>query len=428
MSDESVILGEPVDLEIERLGARGEGVASGLAGPIFVPFATPGDCIRARVQGERGEIETILTPSVDRIAPFCAHFATCGGCSVQTVSADLYSKWKRELVVRPMRQAGVDAPVAALVDVHGEGRRRASFHARRGEAGMAVGFMRARTHDLVEIDSCPLLAPNMAGALDAARAVANAAGGDKPLDLIVTASDVGLDIDLRGHGPAGPAARRRLIAAAEAQGLARLALHGDILIEREAPALRIGRARVVPPPGAFLQATRAGEEALAQTVVAAVGAARRVADLFCGVGTFALRLAETAHVHAAEIDGAALAALQRASREANDLRPIETQARNLFRRPLTPQELADLDAVVFDPPRSGAEAQASALAASTVPCVVAISCSPATFARDAALLIGGGYRLLEVRPFDQFRASAHVEIIGVFEKAKRPKARGRLLG
>jgi 23S rRNA (uracil1939-C5)-methyltransferase len=188
------------------------------------------------------------------------------------------------------------------------------------------------------------------------------------------------------------------------------------VIQNAPPVLTIGRARVTLPPGGFLQATKAGETALAELVLAHVGKAKFVADLFCGVGPFALRLAERARVAAFDLDAAAIGALQQATKGVSGLKPVEAAARDLFRRPLMTKEMTKFDAVVFDPPRHGAQAQAAEIARSKVPLVVAVSCSAATFARDAKLLMDGGYRLKRVTPVDQFRYSPHVEIVASFER------------
>jgi 23S rRNA (uracil1939-C5)-methyltransferase len=238
----------------------------------------------------------------------------------------------------------------------------------------------------------------------------------KPLDIHVTAANEGLDIDIRGSGPLRPTAAAALARVAEKRTLARITRHGEIVAQRIAPTVTIGRAKVALPPGAFLQPTEAGEAALAQLVAEAVSDARNVGDLFCGVGPFALRLAERARVMAADSDAAAIAALNRATANTPGLKPVAAQVRDLFRRPMIAADFAPVDAVVFDPPRQGAQAQARALAASKVPIVAAVSCNPATFARDAKILIDGGYRLMRVTPVDQFRYSPHVEIVAQFAR------------
>jgi 23S rRNA (uracil1939-C5)-methyltransferase len=416
-------------LKIERLGARGEGVARTARGLAFVPYALAGETVLAEIDGERGKLVEVLEASPDRTAPFCTWYGTCGGCAVQNLRLDAYLAWKRGLVVDALANAHVEAIVQPVIDAHGEGRRRVVFHARFPSHGRPeVGFMQARAHDIVAIDDCPLFAPPLAGALDAARAIATPlASIGKPLDIAITATAAGLDVDLRGCGDLDFALTQKLIALAAAHDLARLSNHGVTLIERRQPHVRIGRADVVLPPGAFLQATAAGEKALSDLVLAETGSAKRVADLYSGVGTFALRLAATAEVHAVENDAAALAALARAAHATQGLRRVTTEKRDLARRPLLRAELAEFDCVVFDPPRAGAESQARELAGSDVPLVIAVSCNAQTFARDAKILVGGGYRLERVTPVDQFRHSAHVETVAAFGRAARKKAKRGLL-
>jgi 23S rRNA (uracil1939-C5)-methyltransferase len=281
---------------------------------------------------------------------------------------------------------------------------------------LEVGFAALRAHHVVAIDRCPVLAPSLKGAIEAAWAIAEALAAEgKPLDIQVTASEAGLDVDVRGSGPLKPARMTELAQLAELHRLARLTRHGEIVAQRAPPTVTMGRARVVLPPGAFLQATAAGEAALAALVLEHCAAAKSVGDLFAGVGPFALRLAETAKVMAADNDQDAVAALQGAAK-APRLKPITAERRDLFTRPYLAKELARLDAVVFDPPRQGAQAQARELAASQAPIVVAVSCNSLTFARDARILADGGYRLTRVTPVDQFLYSAHVELVARLEK------------
>ena len=418
-------------LTIERLGARGEGVARGPDGPIYVPYALAGESVIAEVDGERGRLVEVVTPSPDRVASFCSHYGVCGGCAVQALAPAPYAAWKRNLVVAALNNAGVAAETAALVDAHGEGRRRATLHAHIDARGrVELGFMQARAHAIVDLDHCPLFAPGLATACDAARAVAHALRGlAKPLDIIVTATQGGLDVDCRGTGALDFPLQQKLVDLAQKLDLARVANHGVTIIERRAPLLRMGAAEVAPPPGAFLQATAAGEDTLARLVMEATTQARRIADLFAGVGTFALRLGARADVHAVESDEAALAALSKAARFAQGLRKITTERRDLFRRPLTAQEASVHDAIVFDPPRAGAEAQARELAKSTVPTLVAVSCNPQTLARDLGILTRGGYALESVTPVDQFRHSPHVEAVAVLRRpAPTARRKRKLLG
>jgi 23S rRNA (uracil1939-C5)-methyltransferase len=413
-------------LRIAELGQHGDGIALGAQGRVFVPYTLPGETVLATTEGERGRLIAVETTSPERVTPPCPLFGTCGGCALQHWAAEPTRAWKRAGVAARLAAVGLTPPVAPPIDATQGGRRRATFHARREHDAIVVGFMAARSHDLVPVPSCPVLAPALAGAPLVARRVAEALGGAKPLDIQVTATDGGLAIDVRGHGPVEGRRRSALSRLADDLDLARLSLHGDIVVERRSPLITMGMAQVVPPPGGFLQATQAGEAALARLVVEAVGSGKKVADLFSGCGPFALRLAQSATVHAVELEKAALAALDTAARRTQGLRQITTEARDLLRRPLLGPELAGFDAVVMDPPRAGAQAMATALAAAQVPLVVYVSCDAVTFARDAAILVAGGYRLDQVTPVDQFAFSPHIEIVGQFSRPP-PKRRRSLL-
>lgn len=406
-------------LNIVRLGHRGDGIADTSEGPVYVPYTLPGETVTVEpVAGhpDRRHLVHVDKASHERAEAFCKHFGACGGCAMQHWSLAEYHLWKRSLVVEALAQANVVAPVGDLIDAHGAGRRRAVLHARRGTHDiLEVGFTAPRAHHIVAIDECPILASGLGGALRAAWAIADTLKpAGKPLDIQTTATDSGLDVDVRGSAALTAERLTALARVAEAHSLARLTRHGELVAQRTQPLLQIGRAQVPLPPGAFLQATAEGEATLARLVVEHVGKAKQVVDLFAGIGTFALRLAERARVSAADSDAAMIKALERAASTASGLKPLETQTRDLFRRPFMANELKAFDAAVFDPPRQGAEAQARELAKSTVPVVVAVSCDATTFARDTKILLGGGYTLATVVPVDQFRYSHHVEIIGKF--------------
>ncbi|MCC8940061.1 class I SAM-dependent RNA methyltransferase [Bradyrhizobium sp. Arg68] len=409
-------------LTIDHVGHRGDGVATSGGQAIYVPYALAGETVEvAEVPGnhpDRRRLLRVAHESAERIAPFCPHFGVCGGCAIQHWNDAPYQAWKRNLVVETLAQAKITAEVAALVDAHGAGRRRITLHARMGTHGvLKVGFAAAGSHDIIPVDRCPILDPALDGALKAAWAIAEPLTAiGKPLDIQVTATGNGLDIDVRGSGPVPTAMITTLSRIAEQQRLARLTRHGELVLLRGAPDVQIGKAKVVLPPGSFLQATVKGEETLAALVREYGGRAKRIADLFCGVGPFALRLAEKAQVTAFDSDAGAITALQKASQTTPGLKPVKAEARDLFRRPLMPQELRDFDAVVFDPPRQGAQTQATQLAASKVPVVIAVSCNAATFARDASILIDGGYRIEGVTPVDQFRHTPHVELVARFAR------------
>lgn len=420
-------------LTIERLNGRGEGVAHFNGQIIDVPYAIAGDEISAEIDGARGYIGTIDTPSPDRVPAFCEHYTLCGGCVVQALHPKAYAQWKRDLVKRAMRKMRIEAPIAEVIDAHGQGRRRVTFHARYvhglGPMRIEVGFMKARAHDIVPLDHCPLLSPALNNALPVARAVAFALRGiSKPLDIQMTQSDTGLDVDIRGCGPLDEAARRHLLSCADEHDLARISNHGVIILERRTPIVHMGEAIVPLPAGGFLQATVKGEEVLASLVCNPIHKARRIVDLFAGCGTLTLRLAQIAEVFAVEADEAALKALKKAAHHTPSLRPVHAEQRDLFARPLSTKELASFDVVVFDPPRAGAEAQARELARSDVPLIIAVSCNVQSLARDARLLIDGGYHCELITPVDQFRHSSHIECVALFRKALPARKRGRLLG
>ena len=408
-------------LTIARLGHRGDGIADTNVGPVYVPYTLPGEIVTVEpVAGhpDRRHLDHVDRLSHERATPVCKHFTQCGGCAMQHWSLAEYHLWKRGLVAEAMAQAGVIAPVADIIDAHGQGRRRVTLHARRGTKDLLeVGFTAPRAHHIVAIDRCPILAPGLAGAISAAWAIAEILKlAAKPLDIQVTATDSGMDVDVRGSGALNASRTTALAGVAEKHKLARITRHGELVAQAAQPLLKIGRALVPLPPSAFLQATADGETALAKLVLEHVGEAKRVADLFCGIGTFALRLAERARVSAADSEASAIKALQQAAAKTSGLKPVEAVTRDLYRRPFMAAELKGFDAVVFDPPRQGAEAQARELVKSAVPLVVAVSCDAATFARDARILVDGGYKLVSVTPVDQFRYSFHVEMVAKFDK------------
>ena len=407
-------------LVIDHVGHRGDGVAFADGQSLYVPYTLGGETVEvAPVPGhhpDRRHLLQVERASPERVTPFCPHFGTCGGCAIQHWETERYRAWKRDIVIETLAQAKLACDVYPLIDAHGLGRRRMTLHARMGTHDvLKVGFAAANSHDIVPVDRCPILDPGLSGALDAGWAVAEPLISiGKPLDIQITATDGGLDIDVRGSGPLPAPTIATLSRVAEQHRLARLTRHGELVLMRTPPTITIGTAQVTLPPSSFLQATVAGEETLAALVAEHCGRAKHIADLFCGVGPFALRLAAKARIAAFDNDEGAVTALQKAATSTSGLKPVKAQARDLFRRPLMPQELRDYEAIVFDPPRQGAQAQVLQLAASKVPVVVAVSCNVATFARDARILIDGGYRLEGVTPVDQFRHTPHVELVARF--------------
>jgi 23S rRNA (uracil1939-C5)-methyltransferase len=406
-------------LVIDHVGHRGDGVAFADGQSVFVPYALGGETVEVEpVAGhpDRRHLSLVERASAERIAPFCRYFGRCGGCAIQHWQAEPYRAWKRQIVIDTLKHAGIECGIGELVDAHGAGRRRITVHARRGGDGeLRVGFAAANSHAIVAIDDCPILDPGLHGALDAARALAEVLKPTgKPLDIQFTAASSGLDVDVRGSAPLPSKMIAALSGIAERHRLARLTRHGELVLMRTPPTVTIGPARVTLPPGSFLQATAAGEEALAALVGEYCRRAKHIADLFCGVGPFALRLAAKSRISAFDTDAGAVTALRKAATSTPGLKPIKAENRDLFRRPLMPPELRDYDTIVFDPPRQGAQAQVRQLALSKVPVVIAVSCNVATFARDARILIDGGYGIEGVTPVDQFRHTPHVELVARF--------------
>lgn len=411
----------PERIAIDHVGHFGDGVAVTSGESIYVPYALGGetvDVLPSPGHPDRRTLAHIIEASSQRIDPFCPHFGTCGGCAIQHWQPEAYRAWKRQLVVDTLARAGIDCEVGELVDAHGAGRRRMTLHARQSQQGiLRVGFAAAGRHEIIAIDRCPILDPAMHGAIEAANDIAETLKPvSKPLDIQITAAGNGLDVDVRGSGPLDAAMLSALSKLAAKHNLARLTRHGELVIMRVPPVVKVGKAQVTLPAGSFMQPTVAGEETLAALAFERCKGAKHIADLFCGFGPFALRLAEKFKVSAFDNDADAVTALQNAVKATQGLKPIKAEARDLFRRPLMPQELRDFDCVVFDPPRQGAQAQSQQLAASKIALVVAVSCNPATFARDARILLDGGFKLDGVTPVDQFRHTPHVELVARFKR------------
>ncbi len=408
-----------VELIIERLGAQGDGIAPG---PIYVPLTLRGERVRAEVSDDRAELTEVLTPSDDRVPPPCPHFGDCGGCALQHWAHAPYLAWKAEQVRVALAAVRIETDILPPFASPPHSRRRLALHARKVGKRIALGFKARRSWRLVEIAVCPIADPGLAAALPALAELA-APFFEHPKSaptLHVTLTETGLDIDVSGverrGGGLSADARLQVAERAAVSDAARVTLAGEVLYLARQPVVRLGRAMVALPPGAFLQAVPASEAAMAAFVAEAAAGARRVADLYCGVGTLTFGLAETAAVAAVDQSAPALASLAEASGAVSGLKPIDTQARDLVRRPVIASEMRRLDAVVFDPPRAGAAAQAAEISRSNVPLAIGVSCNPATFARDASILADGGFTLIKVLPVDQFLWSPHVELISVFSR------------
>lgn len=406
-----------LEVRIERLGAQGDGVAEGPDGPIFVPFVLPGEKVRIEPSGAgRAYPIEVLERSRHRTEPDCPHFGACGGCALQHLGTGPYLAWKRGLVVAALKARGLEAEVEPVREVPRGSRRRAALALGREDGKVILGYRRVRSHELIEVGVCPVLSPRIVSALPALkRALAPLLGGKSEARVSLTETEGGLDIVLEGVKP-GSAALGTFAAKASKLGIARLSVGGDSIGPVVAPKVDLSGVKVKLPPGAFLQASREAEAVLSELVREGAAGAKHIADLFAGLGTFTFALAKEAAVDAYEADAAALAALSEAARKTPKLKPVRTFVRDLFRTPLSARELKVYDAVVLDPPRAGASAQARELAKSEVPKLVAVSCNPGTLARDLRLLVDGGYRITRMVPVDQFLFSPHIEVVAHLER------------
>lgn len=402
---------------IDRLGARGDGVAVIDGETVHVPFALPGERVLVAREGGKARLVDIREASSERTAPACRHYGQCGGCNLQHLADPAYRAWKAGRVAAELAARGIDVPVAELQPCAPHSRRRATFTVANVDGRLAIGYRAAASHQLVPVEECPIVVPEIVAALPVLLEIGRQAGaGRQPVRLLVTHGAAGLDVAMDGVRGLNEARRQALLRLALKHDLARLSAGDEILIQSRPPQIMVGDAVLTPPPGGFLQATRAAEKKMAALVAGHLRGCRNVADLYAGSGSFALRLARHASVHAVEGQAAALAALERAYRGTAGLKRITTERRDLERRPLTAAELQRHDGLVFDPPRAGAAAQAAQIARSGIAKVAAVSCNPATLAADLALLRDGGYRILSVTPIDQFLWSPHVEAVALAEK------------
>ena len=399
---------------IERLGHHGDGVAEG---PVFAPITLPGEEVTGRLEGQQLEDVRIIKPSDARVTPPCRHFRSCGGCSVQHASDEFVRNWRQDIVRVALANQGIDAEFIAPHVSPPMTRRRASFSARRTKKSAMAGFHARASNAIVEIPGCKILHPDLLAGTNIACELAQNGGSRKAeLSVSITVTENGLDVEARGGKPLDGPLRAALGDIGRRNRVARLSWEKEVVFQDRPPEQRFGQARVVPPPGAFLQATREGELTLIEEVRAHLVGAKRVVDLFAGCGTFTFPLAENAQVHAVEGDSEMVEALKTAWRNVQGLKTITADSRDLFRDPLEAAELTDFDAVCLDPPRAGAETQVRALAKSDVQRIAYVSCSPTSFARDSRILIDAGFEMSPVKVVDQFRWSPHVELVAGFTR------------
>jgi 23S rRNA (uracil1939-C5)-methyltransferase len=400
---------------IERLGHLGDGIAPG---PIFAAMTLPGEVVEGDVADGKMSAPRILTPSSDRVKPSCSHYKACGGCGLMHGSDAFVANWKQEVVKNALSGQDMEAEFRPIHTSPSNSRRRAGLAGKRTKNGAMIGFHTRGTRTLIEVPNCQVLHPALKNVTPALKELTVAGASRKAeISFLVTHSLGGVDVVAKGGKPLDGPARIELAQIASKHELARLIWEDDIVCEISAPVQKFGTTQVNPPGGTFLQATEEGERALVEAVLETVSGAKKILDLFSGCGTFSLPLAQNAEVHAVEGEASMLEALDRGWRFDTGLKPVTTEARDLFRRPLLPDEFKGFDAVVIDPPRAGAEAQITEVAASGVKLVAMVSCNPVSFARDAAVLNAAGYVLEWVQVVDQFRWSSHVEIVAKFTKA-----------
>ena len=405
------------EFHIKRLGHLGEGIADG---PVYAPLTLPGETITAVRNGDKLTDIRIVTPSADRVKPPCRHFKSCGGCLLQHASDPFVEAWKVGVVETALKAQEIDTNIAQIETSPANSRRRATLSVRRTKKGASSGFHARGSDVIVEIPDCKLLDPLVLAGRVVAEDIATSCGSRKgELSVTITKSLNGLDIHVAGGKPIDGQLRIDLSALIAKHNLARLAWDDEVIAEAHPAYQQFGAAQVVPPAGAFLQATQEGEASLLALIQNAVGNAKSIADMFAGSGTFTLPMAELGVVRAFENDPEMIEALDKGWRMAKGLKKVSAEVRDLFRNPLMPEDMLKFDAVVLDPPRAGARAQVEQLAASSVPVIAFVSCNPVTFARDAKMLIDGGYVIGDVHVVDQFRWSSHIEVFAKFEKSAR---------
>lgn len=413
-------------ITIGAMAAQGDGVAFIGEKRVHIPFTLPGETINALIAGAKGEATAIDSPSPDRISPICKHFGVCGGCSLQHWREGPYAEWKVGLVNAALAREGLAAPIEPLRSYPVASRRRATFTVRKESREIRLGFNAARSHDLVDLHECPILLPQIVSALPQLRAaLADAIPNKSEAKLYITAAENGLDCNI--EAPRLPASGVARLTEKLSAGIIRMVWNGDVVFLAAAPFVLTGDMKVMLPHVSFLQAVEACESDMAAFAVQALAEAKApkgpVCDLFAGLGAFTFACGKRTPVTAFEDNANAAAALNGAAKGASGIKPVKAVRRDLFRNPLGPMELNVYSAAIADPPREGAEAQCKALAASRIGAVVMLSCNPVTFARDAAILLSGGFTLSRLAVFDQFKFSPHVETAAVFTRVDSKKGR-----
>jgi 23S rRNA (uracil1939-C5)-methyltransferase len=399
---------------IKRLGHQGDGIADG---PVYAPLTLPSEVITGTLDQQILRDVRIITPSSDRVRAACRHYKSCGGCSLMHASDPFVAEWKVGVVKTALAAHGLETELRPCLTSPAQSRRRATFSVRRTKKGASVGFHARGSDVIIENPDCQLLDPDLIATRETVAQLAVIGGSRKgEISINVTLCANGLDVAASGGKELDDQLRMDLTQACETLRLARLSWHGEVIAMRLPPSQEFDGIIVDPPSGSFLQATKQGEGDLIAEVRNIIGHQNRIIDLFAGCGTFSLPMARNAEVHAVEGEADMLRALDKAWRHATGLKRVTTETRDLFRRPLQPDELRKFDAAIIDPPRAGAEAQIDELSASDINLIAYVSCNPTTFARDAAHLVSRGFEIEFVQTVDQFRWSTHIELVAKFSR------------
>ena len=402
------------NVRITHLGQHGDGVADG---PIYAPLTAPGDIVSGSLQEDTLHNVRIQEPSDLRVKAPCRHFKSCGGCNLQHVHDATVADWKADVVRTALAQRHLETAIRPTVTSPPRSRRRAVFALRRTKSGGLVGFHAKSSDTVIPVSFCEVLTPSLNNSIEPLKQMAMMGASRRSgLDVAVTETVNGLDLAVTGGKDLDPHLQSELATLAEANHWTRITWNTETAAQRLPSDVAFDGLHVPLPPGAFLQATKHGEETLRSLVQSHISERHRIADLFAGCGTFALPFAKQAEVVAYEGDRDMIAALQQGWRHATGVKKLTGYVRDLFKDPVTAVELAKTDAIVIDPPRAGAAGQIPELAKSNADVIAYVSCNPQTFARDAETLVHAGFVLEWVQPVDQFRWSPHIELVGAFRR------------
>lgn len=405
-------------IEIQELGVKAEGKAIRSNGDIcYIPNALPKETVQAQFSSTGAIITKIIKKSHNRVEPFCGHFPRCGGCSAQHISKNHYTQWKIGIIEKAMKTRGLKTTLKDLIDAHGAGRRRVTFHGNKNKTGISAGFMSAKTNDILNIDNCPVLSPDLETAINVSRDIIRMMQiNHKSLDILLTQTATGIDCNIDGIQNSGQQFFSEISEITYKYDLARVTVERETVIETRSPIIFAGDSKIVLPPKSFLQPTKSGEEILVDLVLKNTQEASHVLDLYCGIGPFTLAIAQKTPVYSFDNDAMAINALTKAANNTSGLKPIKAERRNLKANPLLPYELDMFDIIVLDPPRQGAFEQIKQILLSKVNNIIYVSCNPISFARDASILIEGGFNLEPINPIDQFKFTSHVELLALFKR------------